>query len=156
MADSQRLIQRNKNVLADVQMKQQMEQKKTLEFLKYSLSNRPHPDFMKNIPVVQGGSIFSGGTISVQNTDCNNSVVVTNSFLQKSSILPQLVPGTDLKQSFSTKHGGDLTFNTTPLHSNLTPTKLKSSLLLKKRNEDLKNLQSNNDDAGGNSSTPRV
>jgi hypothetical protein len=65
-----------------------------------------------------------------------------------------LAPGTDLKQSFSAKHGGDLTFNTTPLHNNLTPTKLKSSLLLIKRNEDLKNVQSNDD--GGNGSTPRV
>jgi hypothetical protein len=45
-------------------MKQQMEQKKTLEFLKYSLSNRPHPDFMKNIPVV-ASNIFSGATISL-------------------------------------------------------------------------------------------
>ena len=94
MADSQRLIQRNKNVLADVQMKQQQEQKKTIEFLKYSLSNRPHPDFMKNIPIVQGGSIYSGATISLQNTDCNSSVIVANNSLSKSSVLPQLLaPG---------------------------------------------------------------
>lgn len=94
MADSQRLIQRNKNVLADVQMKQQQEQKKTIEFLKYSLSNRPHPDFMKNIPTVQGGSIYSGATISLQNTDCNSSVIVANNSVSKSSVLPQLLaPG---------------------------------------------------------------
>jgi hypothetical protein len=48
MADSQRLLQRNKNVLTDVIYKQQLEQKKTIEFLKYALSYRPNTDFMKN------------------------------------------------------------------------------------------------------------
>jgi len=61
MSDSQRLLQRNKNVLADILTKQQQEQKKTLEFLKYSLSNRPHLDFMKNIPGHQGMLISING-----------------------------------------------------------------------------------------------
>ncbi|CDW77949.1 ca2+-binding protein (ef-hand superfamily) [Stylonychia lemnae] len=38
--DSQRLIQRNRNILQDIIMRQQLEAKKTLDFLKYSLGKR--------------------------------------------------------------------------------------------------------------------
>lgn len=38
--DSQKLVQRNRNVLQDIIQKQQLEAKKTLDFLKYSLGKR--------------------------------------------------------------------------------------------------------------------
>ena len=61
MADSQKLTQRNKNVLLDLVSKQYQEQKKTLEFLKYSLGNRPPADY--NPPPSTGPSSFNTSSV---------------------------------------------------------------------------------------------
>jgi hypothetical protein len=75
MADSQRLQQRNKNVLLDLSKKQQTEYKRTLEFLKYALGNRtslPSVQTTINNTTVMDYSVLEGKLDSMRVT--NNDV----------------------------------------------------------------------------------
>lgn len=57
--DSQRLIQRNKNILNDLINKQNQETKKTLELLKKTLASTKKPETQKK---KIGGSTYGGNT----------------------------------------------------------------------------------------------
>ncbi|TNV86115.1 hypothetical protein FGO68_gene2327 [Halteria grandinella] len=114
MADSQRLSQRNKNVLKDLQQKQTSEQKKTMEFLKYALSDRPPGDFVRR------DSSSNGHTLTLQVSSTNQSINIHNGARSGANMsLLSINTKSPSKRLVSDPQGrssmGDiLTFNPTP------------------------------------------